>query len=130
MSSIPLVAIVDDDPSVRRAIVALLQATGYRTAAFASAEAYLSSPDCARSACLITDMQMPGLSGEDMLRALSDRGIAVPAIIVTARPDAACRPRATAASDRHVLTKPFDPAALIACVERVLAERRSTDRDP
>lgn len=130
MPSSPRIAIVDDDPSVRRAIVSLLRAMGYRTAAFASANAYLSSPQCATSACLITDMQMPGLSGEDMLRALSDRGINVPAIIVTAQTDAVCQPPASATGHRHVLTKPFDPAALIACVERVLARRGSTDRDP
>ena len=100
MSNVPVIAIVDDDESFRRATVSFIRSLGYATAAFASAEAFLHS-DCGYDVdCLITDVQMPGMSGIQLQSHLLEQGRKLPIIFVTAFSEIKARGRAIAAGAR------------------------------
>jgi FixJ family two-component response regulator len=116
----PLIAIVDDDESVRVSVASLLRSLGYGVQAFASAEAFLEGAAAARSACLITDVQMPGINGMDLLRRVMAGAAALPVIMITAYPDEALRQRALSAGARGFLSKPFDEDTLIRCLDAAL----------
>jgi FixJ family two-component response regulator len=93
---------------------------GLEVATFDSAEAFLASPVCATAACLITDVQMPGMSGLDMQRHLLGVGNRVPVILMTAFPQDHARRRATADGAIGYFAKPFESRALIDCIEQAL----------
>jgi FixJ family two-component response regulator len=118
----PLISIVDDDESVREATRGLMQAVGYRAEAFGSAEDFLQSQLLARTACLIADINMPGMSGLDLHRHLSASGTAVPTILITAYPDDGVRTRALAAGVVCYLSKPFQETDLLSCVGTVVPD--------
>jgi FixJ family two-component response regulator len=122
---IPVISIIDDDPSVRVATCNLLRSLGYAVHVFASAEAFLRSPEIGETSCIITDVRMPEMSGIEMQAALRDRGSAVPVIFITALPEASVRARALAGGASGFLTKPFDEGALIGCLEAALGHRAS-----
>ena len=88
----PTVAVVDDDEAVRDALSNLLASLDLGVATFASAEAFLASPACRDAACLIADVQMPGMSGLDLQRHLAESGNRLPVILITAFPAGACPP--------------------------------------
>jgi FixJ family two-component response regulator len=121
MSSGPLVAIVDDDESLRDATSNLLQAAGFSTATFADAEAFLDCSSAPRAACLVADMRMPGMSGLDLHRHLAASGAPIPTVLITAYPSEATRSRARAAGISCCLAKPFAPDELLECVRQALA---------
>jgi FixJ family two-component response regulator len=107
-----LIAVVDDDESVRESLPDLLRELGYPSRAFASAEAFLAS-DCIRETrCLILDVAMPGMSGPQLQRELILRHQAMPIIFVTAQSDATLRPRLVAQGAVECLLKPFSEEAL------------------
>jgi FixJ family two-component response regulator len=115
-----MISIVDDDQSVREATDALVRSLGYAAATFASAEEFLSS-DCVRTtSCLITDVQMPGLSGIDLQQRLLAQGLRLPIIFVTAFPDARIRQRAIDAGAVDFLSKPLSDERLISCLDAAL----------
>src|SRR5215831_3119462 len=89
-----LIAVVDDDASVRSATVDLLASVGFACKAFEAAEDYLQSDVANRTACLILDVRMPGLNGLELQRLLADQGRAVPIIFITSYPDERVRGRA------------------------------------
>ena len=89
-----LICVVDDDASVRLATVDLLASVGFASEAFASAETYLQSNTVDRTSCLILDVRMPGLSGLEFQRFLTDQGRVVPVIFITAFPDERMRQQA------------------------------------
>src|SRR5215469_10035789 len=120
-----MISIVDDDRSVRIATRDLLKSLGYATATFASAEEFLQSGQTRETACLITDMQMPGMSGLDLQQHLVASGDTTPVIFVTAFPEESLRKRALSAGAFDVLIKPYTPESLLACLKRALAHRRS-----
>jgi FixJ family two-component response regulator len=113
-----LIAIVDDDESVRVATRHLVQALGFRTSAFASAEEFLHCPQVPEWSCVISDVNMPGLSGIELQRRLAAEGRRVPIIFVTAFPDKAVEERALKAGAIGFLSKPFDGHTLVECLER------------
>jgi FixJ family two-component response regulator len=113
----PLIAIVDDDRSIRNAIQNLLKAAGYFTIAFGSAATFLDSPLRANVVCLITDMQMPGMSGLQLHEHLTASGTAIPTIVITARAIGLAR----MAGICCFLIKPFPPDQLLECVRKALA---------
>jgi FixJ family two-component response regulator len=115
-----LISIIDDDRSVREAIQGLIRSLGYATAAFESAEEYLDSGRIRDTACIITDLQMPGLSGIDLQRRLIADGHRTPIIFVTAFPSDRLRKHALDAGAFGFLDKPFDEPSLIACIDRAL----------
>jgi len=87
VSEVPLIAIVDDDELARDGIGQLVESFGYTTATFRSAEHFLQSGVVAQTACLITDLQMPGQSGLELQEALRSQGYQMPVILVTAYPN-------------------------------------------
>jgi FixJ family two-component response regulator len=121
LTSNPLIAIVDDDASVRAATQALVRSLGYAAATFASGEEFLRSDGIDATSCLITDLQMPGMSGIELQRRLAADGRHMPIIFVTASPAAQARAQALAAGATAFLDKPLGDATLIACLDRALA---------
>jgi FixJ family two-component response regulator len=115
----PLISVVEDDPSLREAMVGLVESLGYRASGHASADAFLQDGDLG-SDCVITDIQMPGLSGIDLKRRLVELGCAVPVIMVTARTEPALLARARESGPTCLLQKPFTAEALIACLKSAL----------
>jgi FixJ family two-component response regulator len=120
-----MISIVDDDKSVREAIKTLVRSFGHASATFASAEEFLTSGRLRDTACLITDVQMPGMSGVDLQRHLSANGHRMPVIFVTAFPEEGVRRRAVNGGAFGFLSKPFSEDSLIACLDKALAHHRS-----
>jgi len=120
MSLRPLVAIVDDDQSIREATSNLLQSAGFLTATFADAESFLTSSE-PRAACLVADMRMPGMSGLQLHQHLIASGASIPTVLITAYPSDATRLRAREAGIDCCLAKPFAPDELLECVRGALA---------
>lgn len=117
----PVIAIVDDDESFRRATTSFVRSLGYGTASYDSAEAFLKS-DCISDAdCLITDVQMPGMTGIELQDRLIAQGHSVPVIFITAFPEMRARAKALAAGAVGFLAKPFDDHNLISCLNEALA---------
>lgn len=119
------VSVVEDDESLRLALVALIRSMGYEARGFASAEEYLALQD-GRCACVITDLHMPGLNGIEMMQSLRKMGYRVPAIMITARAEPTIEARAVAAGALCVLRKPFEAEALLECLQRALAPGASS----
>ena len=115
------VSIIDDDCIVREAIGDLVQSLGYDAATFDSAEHFLDSELLATTSCLITDLQMPGLNGLELQGKLLAHGHSMPVIFVTAFPEEKSRQRALSAGAIGFLSKPFNEAALIDCLESALS---------
>lgn len=116
-----MISIIDDDDSVREAAASLVRSLGLRVSTFASAEAFLQSPDLSASHCVITDVQMPGMSGIELQEHLVREGHRTPVILMTAFPEERVRRRAMAAGAIGFLSKPFDGSDMIACLETALA---------
>ena len=122
MSQIPMISIVDDDKSIRDATEGLVRSLGYRTATFASAEEFLGSDRLNDTVCLITDVQMPGLSGLDLQDHLNAHGRTMPVIILTALPEEAVRARALQAGAVGFFRKPFDEDELVECLDQAVTK--------
>ena len=116
-----LVAIVDDDLSVRRALEGLLKSVGLRAKTFASAEEFLASGGQRETGCLITDVRMPGMSGLDLQAKLNASGCRLPTIFITAYSDEKTRAQALKGGALEFLAKPFDEEALLTSVRAALA---------
>jgi FixJ family two-component response regulator len=116
MSEAPLIAIVDDDELARDGIAELVESLGYNASTFTSAEHYLQSAVVAQTTCLITDMQMPGLSGLELQETLQSQGYQIPLILVTAYPNENDRTRAINNGAVDFLSKPFDDRYLMECL--------------
>jgi FixJ family two-component response regulator len=115
-----VVAIVDDDDSVREALTSLIRSLGYAAVGFAGAEDLLSSNRRRGLACIIADVQMPGMTGPELHDRLVASGEPIPTILITAYPDERTRRRALRAGVICYLAKPFDEADLLACIRSVL----------
>lgn len=118
--STPLISVVDDDASVRAATENLLKSRGYVVQTFASAEEFLRSPRLNETSCVITDVQMPVMSGLDLLAEMRTRGYGVPFIFITAFPND--RVRALSAGAAGFLAKPFAGHTLIEYLDAALEE--------
>jgi FixJ family two-component response regulator len=118
--TLSVVSVIDDDASVRAAIDNLLGSHGYQVHTFASAEEFLQSPRLNDSSCVIADVQMPAMSGLDLLAHMRSLGYATRFIFITAFPDESVRTRAMMAGAFCFLAKPFAGPALINCIEDVL----------
>lgn len=119
-----MIAIIDDDDEVRSATENLIQSCGLETCSFDSAQAFLDSSAAAESECLITDVQMPGMSGMELSRTLLDRGIHVPTIFITAFPQERLRQQAESLGAVGFFSKPFDAGRLLKCVGLALDRNR------
>jgi FixJ family two-component response regulator len=115
-----LVAIVDDDDLMRRALEGLLKAVGLPARAFASAEEFLNSGQQHQTACLIADIRMAGISGLELQARLNAEHCRIPTIFITAHGDAQMRMQALRAGAVEFLAKPFDDEALVESVRAAL----------
>src|SRR5258708_3300438 len=117
---IKLVAIVDDDDSMRSALQGLLKAIGLPAQAFASAEEFLNSGQQHQTACLIADIRMPGMSGLELQARLNAEHCRIPTIFITAHGDTKMRMQALRAGAVEFLAKPFEDEALPESVRAAL----------
>jgi FixJ family two-component response regulator len=125
LSTFPVIAVIDDDASVRAATNNLLSSHGHLVHTFASAEEFLQSALLKGSSCVIADVQMPAMSGLDLLTHMRAQGYATPFIFITAFPEESVRARALKAGAIGFLAKPFAGPALINCVEAALNRNES-----
>jgi FixJ family two-component response regulator len=125
MSHNQMVSIVDDDPLAREGIKELVESLGYKALAFVSAQDFLQSGAIAKTSCLITDLQMPGLNGLELQERLQSQGYHTPVILITAYPNEKHRSRAIGAGAIGFLSKPFEEQSLLECL--TIAMKRSQD---
>jgi two-component system CheB/CheR fusion protein len=118
------VAVVDDDPQIRRALEHLLRTEGLEVMTFASAEALLMAHPLGGGDCMILDLHLEGMSGLDLSRHLAERASRVPIVFLTGDPRLH---RATATCAVACLSKPVDAELLLATVHRALSESNSWD---
>jgi FixJ family two-component response regulator len=122
----PFISVIDDDASFRAASDSLLRTRGYTVRTFSSAQEFLRSPHLDATSCVITDVQMPDISGLDLQTLLRAQGRTVPIIFVTAFADDSARVRALREGAVCFLSKTSDASTLIGCVEAALAVRDPT----
>lgn len=115
-----LVAVVDDDESVRESLPDLIREFGFAARAFSSASEYLSSDSIGQTKCLILDIFMPGMTGIDLQRELKDRGQQIPIIFMTANKNETLRPQLLEQGAVECLFKPFSDTALLAALREAL----------
>jgi FixJ family two-component response regulator len=116
----PVISVIDDDASVRAATNNLLSSRGYVVHTFASAGDFLQSDRLQDSSCVVADVQMPAMSGLDLLTHLRTHSNKTPFIFITAFPDESVRARALKAGAIGFLAKPFAGPDLIKCIETAI----------
>jgi len=119
----PLVAIVDDDESVRESLPDLLREFGFATHSFSSAEEFLTSDSLVQTGCLVLDIAMPGMTGFDLQQELKLRGHSIPIIFISAHKDEVVRRRAFQQGAVEFLSKPFSDTALLQALHTALGVR-------
>ncbi len=123
--SVPVIAVVDDDKSVRESLAEFMESVGYEVALFSSAEEFLESARrCDELRCMILDVRLPGMSGLELFAQLTGSRRSLPTIFITAHADAAVAGCATKPGVVSVLYKPFQPAALLGAVRSALTTSR------
>jgi FixJ family two-component response regulator len=115
----PLVAVVDDDESVRESLPDLLREFGFAARSFSSAEQFLASDEMSQAGCLVLDVVMPGMTGLELNKELKVRGQKTPVIFITAQKDEDLRERALKQGAVELLIKPFSDTALLAALRSV-----------
>ncbi|KGT75405.1 histidine kinase [Bradyrhizobium japonicum] len=115
-----LISVVDDDQPHRESMRKLIMLLGYTVEAFSSAADFLASRALPETACLVTDVNMPGMTGVELHRRLVDAGYAIPTILVTAYPDEVVRDQALKDGVICYLSKPVDDDILERCVRSAL----------
>jgi FixJ family two-component response regulator len=120
-----LIHIVDDDESIRRSLRGLVESVGHEAATYSSAQDFLSASRPDMPGCLVLDVQMPGLSGLDLQRQLSDSEAALPIIFLTGRGDIPMSVQAMKAGAVEFLTKPIDAPALLVAIGHALERDRA-----
>jgi CheY-like chemotaxis protein len=122
----PTISIIDDDESMRCAVKSLVTSLGLIACTFASAEEFLQSPRLDDTSCLISDLQMPGLSGVELQRLLFAQGRRTPIIFMTAFPEERTRRRAIEAGALGFLSKPFESEILIELIDKAIETGRKS----
>lgn len=112
-----LIHIVDDEESIRRSVSFMLKTSGYHVEAWSSGQAFLKQVKHAEQGCILLDVRMPEIDGLEVQRALAERGVTMPVVIMTGHGDISIAIRAMKAGAVDFLEKPFEKAALIAAVE-------------
>lgn len=116
------IAIIDDDAAVRSATRGLLRSLGFAVSAFATAEEFLDSSDWRSTACVITDLRMPGMGGVELLNRLVADGRAPPVVVITSFPEERMQEKLLAAGARGFLTKPYHEQRLIDCLRSAMSK--------
>ena len=122
MPTVPLIAIVDDDDSLRNSLDNLLRSVGFRAQGFSSAEAFLHAHQAPDTACLILDVRLPGMNGLELQRQMVAAHCRIPIIFVTAYADDDVRVRALAAGAVDFLSKPCREEDLLQAIEAALTQ--------
>jgi FixJ family two-component response regulator len=120
MAGEPSISVIDDDQSLRTALVGLIRSLGYGARGFASAEEFLDSGAETDSSCVITDIQMPGMNGIDLAHLIAQRHSHLPVIMITAHTEPRIEEDALATGAICFLRKPIDTNALIDWIEQAL----------
>ena len=121
-----MVFLIDDEPSVLKALARVIGATGFRTASFSSPQSFLEQYEPAARGCIVLDVSMPGFTGLELQQALIEKNCSLPIVFLTARGDIPTSVRAMKHGAVDFLTKPVDDNDLIAAVDRAL-DREATD---
>ena len=121
VTDVPVIAIVDDDASIRRSLLRVVESAGYKAEAFASAREFLGWLRTGRAACLMLDVQMDGMNGFDLQERL-----AVPVIFITSHDDATTRARIQKSGAAAHLTKPFDGQTALDAIRRAVGPNGDT----
>jgi FixJ family two-component response regulator len=131
VSGVPTVYVVDDDPSVSKALERLFRVAGFQFAAFASAREFLDHASFASPACLVLDVQLPDGSGLELQEELKKRGRSTAIVFITGHGDVPMAVEAMRAGAVHFLPKPFDNQRLLAAVRQALDvdSKASSERD-
>jgi len=120
MPNVPTIAIIDDDEFVRDSMRTLVESVGYATMAFSSAEEYINSNRIRNTSCLITDVQMPGMTGFDLHDRLIRDGYSIPIILMTGLPTERFKARARNSVAVDLLSKPIGLECLMGSLEKAL----------
>jgi FixJ family two-component response regulator len=123
-----MVAIVDDDESVREATTSLLRSNEIQAETFSSAEEFLNSRLLVKTGCLLLDIGMPGMNGLELQRHLTGEGRRIPVIFITARDDQEIRMEAMRAGAVDFLSKPFSEEALLKAIQNALESPQNDER--
>jgi FixJ family two-component response regulator len=116
--SLPLISIIDDDESMRLALAGLVRSFGFTAKTYGSAEEFLASGRFEPSSCIISDIQMPGLSGLELKQWLDEHSSTAPVILITGRSEPHIHKQARASGAVCLLKKPFDADTLLACLRK------------
>jgi FixJ family two-component response regulator len=120
LTTVPTIAIIDDDDSIRTGLHFLITSLGYSAYAFGSAADFLQSEQLYNASCVITDVRMPVMSGIELQAHLRSTGYKVPFIFIAAVPEESVRRQAFNDGAIGFLNKPVDDQALVACLEKVI----------
>lgn len=120
MAGEPLISIIDDDQAMRSALVRLIRSLGYVARGFASAEEFIEAGVMSGCSCVITDIQMPGMSGIHLTRLIAERQSEVPVILITARTEPELEDVALASGAVAFFRKPIDTTAFVECLEMAI----------
>jgi FixJ family two-component response regulator len=125
----PIIAVVDDDPSVREGLSSLIQSAGWRAETFASAQEFLARPRAEVASCLLLDLQLPGLSGLDLQKRMAEVGLEIPIVFLTGHGNIPASVKAMKAGAIEFLTKPFDEQELLQAIQEAIErDRRARQR--
>ena len=125
--ALPWIAIVDDDPSVLKALARLLRSRAFEARTYTSARDFLGALTEGLPECLIVDLQMPEMSGLELQQHLSRRGIEIPTIVITAHGDVQARERCECAGAIAFLKKPLQETTLFAAIQKASRAARTGD---
>ena len=115
-----VIAVVDDDPSVREGLQSLIRSAGWRAETFASAQEFLARPNIDAPGCLILDLQLPGLSGLDLQRRMAEVDLEIPIVFLTGHGNIPASVQAMKAGAVEFLTKPFDEQDLLRAIQEAV----------
>jgi len=121
-----VIAIVDDDPSVRKGLERLIRSLGWQAKTFASAQEFLDRPRTEAPSCLVLDLQLPGLSGLDLQKRMSEAGLEIPIVFLTGHGNIPTSVKAMKAGAVEFLTKPVDEQELLKAIKEAIQRDRRT----
>jgi FixJ family two-component response regulator len=119
-----VIAVVDDDPSVRKGLDRLIRSLGWQAETFASAQEFLDHPRNETPSCLVLDLQLPGLSGLDLQKRMAEAGLQIPVVFLTGHGDIPATVKAMKAGAVEFLTKPVDEQDLLRAIQEAIERDR------
>ena len=123
MHDTKVISVIDDDDSMRRSVRNLLASLGFHVEMFESAEAFVASSQRRNTGCLVLDLRMPGMNGEELLRHLANAGNPIPTVILTGHGDRPARERLRPLGVLDILDKPFNRELLLKAVRTAIGEK-------